>query len=56
MARLPSAIERVDRAVGEQLERHRSGLDATHRLMRLPAVSRRTKRLIGPMRGLLVDG
>ena len=28
----------------------------THRLMELPAVSRRTKRLIGPMRGLLVDG
>ena len=27
----------------------------THRLIRLPAVSRRSKRLIGPMRGLLVD-
>jgi phosphatidylserine/phosphatidylglycerophosphate/cardiolipin synthase-like enzyme len=40
----------------EQLARHRAGHPRTHRLMRLPAVSRRTKRLIGPMRGLLVDG
>jgi len=40
----------------EQLRRHRAGLPRTHRLMELPAVSRRTKRLIGPMRGLLVDG
>ena len=40
----------------EQLRLHRAGLPRTHRLMELPAVSRRTKRLIGPMRGLLVDG
>lgn len=40
----------------EQLERHRRGQPRTHRLMQLPAVSRRTKRLIGPVRGLLVDG
>ncbi|HMJ01405.1 MAG TPA: phospholipase D family protein [Conexibacter sp.] len=40
----------------EQLERDRAGQPRTHRLMRLPAVSRRTKRLIGPVRGLLVDG
>ncbi|MBS1870779.1 MAG: phospholipase [Actinobacteria bacterium] len=40
----------------EQLRRHRAGLPRTHRLMELPAVSRRTKRLVGPMRGLLVDG
>jgi phosphatidylserine/phosphatidylglycerophosphate/cardiolipin synthase-like enzyme len=40
----------------EQLRRHDAGLPRTHRLMRLPAVSRRTKRLVGPMRGLLVDG
>jgi phosphatidylserine/phosphatidylglycerophosphate/cardiolipin synthase-like enzyme len=40
----------------DQLHRHRTGLPRTHRLMELPAVSRRTKRLIGPMRGLLVDG
>jgi phosphatidylserine/phosphatidylglycerophosphate/cardiolipin synthase-like enzyme len=40
----------------EQLRLHRAGRPRTHRLMELPAVSRRTKRLIGPMRGLLVDG
>ena len=40
----------------EQLRLHRAELPRTHRLMQLPAVSRRTKRLIGPMRGLLVDG
>jgi phosphatidylserine/phosphatidylglycerophosphate/cardiolipin synthase-like enzyme len=40
----------------EQLRRQRADLPRTHRLMELPAVSRRTKRLIGPMRGLLVDG
>jgi len=61
-------VERVDgdpaRVVDElwrpiakdQLRLHRAGLPRTHRLMELPAVSRRTKRLIGPMRGLLVDG
>jgi hypothetical protein len=26
------------------------------RLMQLPAVSRRAERLVGPMRGLLIDG
>ncbi len=40
----------------EQLRLHRAGQPRTHRLLELPAVSRRTKRLIGPMRGLLVDG
>jgi phosphatidylserine/phosphatidylglycerophosphate/cardiolipin synthase-like enzyme len=39
----------------EQLERREAGEALTHRLIRLPAVSRRSKRLIGPMRGLLVD-
>jgi len=40
---------------GEQLERREAREPLTHRLIRLPAVSRRSKRLIGPMRGLLVD-
>jgi phosphatidylserine/phosphatidylglycerophosphate/cardiolipin synthase-like enzyme len=40
----------------EQLQLHRDEQPRTHRLIELPAVSRRTKRLIGPMRGLLVDG
>jgi len=39
----------------EQLNRREAGQPLTHRLIRLPAVSRRSKRLIGPMRGLLVD-
>ncbi|MGI8416657.1 MAG: phospholipase D-like domain-containing protein, partial [Nakamurella sp.] len=40
----------------EQLARSRQQLPPTHRLTRLPAVSRRAERLIGPTRGLLVDG
>jgi phosphatidylserine/phosphatidylglycerophosphate/cardiolipin synthase-like enzyme len=50
-------IDRLWRPIAEdELARHRAGHHPTHRLMELPAVSRRTKRLIGPMRGLLVDG
>ena len=40
----------------DQLRRRRAGEPLTHRLMRLPAVSRRTRRLLGPVRGMLVDG
>jgi phosphatidylserine/phosphatidylglycerophosphate/cardiolipin synthase-like enzyme len=40
----------------EQLERRRAGSPATHRLCRLPNVSRRADRLRGPLNGLLVDG
>ncbi len=40
----------------EQLERHRRGDPATHRLLELPGVSRRSKALLGPLDGLLVDG
>ncbi|GAC1580862.1 MAG: phospholipase D-like domain-containing protein [Candidatus Dormibacteria bacterium] len=40
----------------EQLRRRLAGEPLSHRLMRLPAVSHRAKRLLGPMRGLLVDG
>jgi len=40
----------------DQLRRRQEGDTLTHRLMRLPAVSRRTRRLVGPLRGLLVDG
>jgi phosphatidylserine/phosphatidylglycerophosphate/cardiolipin synthase-like enzyme len=35
---------------------HQWGLPATHRLMRLDHVSRRSARLLGPLQGLLVDG
>jgi phosphatidylserine/phosphatidylglycerophosphate/cardiolipin synthase-like enzyme len=40
----------------EQLERLRAGAPLTHRLVRLPHVSRSSERLLGPLQGLLVDG
>jgi len=44
------------RTADEQETRASEGLPRTHRLSRLQHVSRRTDRLEGPMRGLLVDG
>ena len=40
----------------EQLQRRVDGLPLTHRLVRLPHVSRRSSRALGPVSGLLVDG
>jgi phosphatidylserine/phosphatidylglycerophosphate/cardiolipin synthase-like enzyme len=40
----------------EQLERRAAGAPLTHGLVRLPHVSRRSKRLLGPLQSLLVDG
>jgi phosphatidylserine/phosphatidylglycerophosphate/cardiolipin synthase-like enzyme len=40
----------------EQARRRDAGLPLTHRLCLLPQVSRRTRRLLGPVNGLLVDG
>jgi phosphatidylserine/phosphatidylglycerophosphate/cardiolipin synthase-like enzyme len=40
----------------EQYERLQAGLPPTHRLCLLPGVSRRSRRLLGPLQGLLVDG
>jgi phosphatidylserine/phosphatidylglycerophosphate/cardiolipin synthase-like enzyme len=40
----------------EQLARRQAGHPLTHRLLRLPHVSRRTAALRGPIDGLLVDG
>jgi phosphatidylserine/phosphatidylglycerophosphate/cardiolipin synthase-like enzyme len=40
----------------EQLERRRAGAPATHRLLGLPGVSRRSRRLLGPLQGLIDDG
>jgi phosphatidylserine/phosphatidylglycerophosphate/cardiolipin synthase-like enzyme len=40
----------------EQLERRNSGQPLTHRLARLPSLSRRSGRILGPLNGLLVDG
>jgi phosphatidylserine/phosphatidylglycerophosphate/cardiolipin synthase-like enzyme len=41
---------------GEQLARRKRGDPLTHRLVRLPGVSRRSERLRGPLQGLVVDG
>jgi phosphatidylserine/phosphatidylglycerophosphate/cardiolipin synthase-like enzyme len=40
----------------EQLHRRLHGEPLTHRLVRLPHVSRRTSRALGPLTGLFVDG
>jgi phosphatidylserine/phosphatidylglycerophosphate/cardiolipin synthase-like enzyme len=40
----------------DQLERRLAGKPLTHRLTRLPHVSKRTARLLGPVNGILVDG
>jgi phosphatidylserine/phosphatidylglycerophosphate/cardiolipin synthase-like enzyme len=40
----------------DQLERRDNGQPLTHRLVRLPHVSRRAGRALGPVTGLLVDG
>ena len=40
----------------EQLTRRRAGTPPTHRLLLLPGVSRRARRLLGPIQSLLVDG
>ncbi len=40
----------------EQLQRRRRGERATHHLLELPGVSRRSRALLGPLDGLLVDG
>jgi len=40
----------------EQLGRRNRGEPLTHRLVRLPGASRRSRRLLGPLQGLVVDG
>lgn len=40
----------------EQLQRRNQGQPLTHRLVRLPNLSRRSGRALGPLTGLLVDG
>jgi phosphatidylserine/phosphatidylglycerophosphate/cardiolipin synthase-like enzyme len=40
----------------EQLERHRRGAPLTHHLIELEGVSRRSRRLLGPLDALVVDG
>lgn len=40
----------------EQQRRERDDAEATHRLIALPGVSRRSRRLLGPLTGLIDDG
>jgi phosphatidylserine/phosphatidylglycerophosphate/cardiolipin synthase-like enzyme len=40
----------------EQLERRLRGDVLTHRLLRLPGISRRSRQFLGPLNGLVVDG
>ena len=40
----------------EQLARRQADAPLTHKLLRLPHVSRRTRRLLGPLQGFVVDG
>jgi phosphatidylserine/phosphatidylglycerophosphate/cardiolipin synthase-like enzyme len=40
----------------DQLRREREGGEPTHRLIELPGVSRRSRRLLGPLSGLIDDG
>jgi phosphatidylserine/phosphatidylglycerophosphate/cardiolipin synthase-like enzyme len=40
----------------EQLDRLRTGQAPTHRMLALPGVSRRARRLLGPLTGLVDDG
>jgi hypothetical protein len=40
----------------EQLRRMRAGENPTHRLLELPGVSKRSKRLLGALSGLVDDG
>jgi hypothetical protein len=50
-------VDTVWRAIAaEQRERRAAGAPLTHRLVELPGVSRRSRRLLGPLDALLVDG
>jgi phosphatidylserine/phosphatidylglycerophosphate/cardiolipin synthase-like enzyme len=48
--------ERWAPIAAEQLQRLRDGRPASHRLLELPGVSRRSARLLGPLTGLIDDG
>ena len=51
------AIDELWRPISEeQLERRLAHEPLTHRLSRLPHVSKRSARLLGPLNGILVDG
>jgi phosphatidylserine/phosphatidylglycerophosphate/cardiolipin synthase-like enzyme len=50
-------VDELWKPIAEEQDRlRRAGQPLTHRLCLLPHVSRRTRRLLGPLQGLLVDG
>jgi len=53
-------VETIDRlwapTSAEQLRRRQEGEPLTHRLVRLPNVSKKSRRVLGPLDGLVVDG
>ena len=52
-----AVVDTIWRPIAEEQRRLReAGLPQTHRLSELPGLSRRTRRLLGPVQGLLVDG
>lgn len=52
-----SAVDELWRPIAEdQQERRAAGQPLTHRVARLPNVSKRAKRLLGPLQTFLVDG
>ena len=56
-ANTTTAVDELWKPISEeQLDRRNQGLPLTHRLVRLPGVSRRTDRARGPFNGLFVDG
>ncbi len=57
-AAAPSALvdEHWRPIAAEQLDRRRSGAPPSHRLLAMPGVSRRSRRLLGPLEGLFDDG
>jgi phosphatidylserine/phosphatidylglycerophosphate/cardiolipin synthase-like enzyme len=54
----PAAVidERWRPTAHEQLRRQHEGAPPTHRLLALPGVSKRSRRLLGPLAGLIDDG
>jgi phosphatidylserine/phosphatidylglycerophosphate/cardiolipin synthase-like enzyme len=52
-----TVVDTLWRPIAEEQRRLReTGLPQTHRLSELPGLSRRTRRMLGPVDGLLVDG
>jgi len=52
----PTVIDRLWKSIAqEQAERRKRGERATHRLTLLPGVSRRSRLLLGPLQGLVID-